>query len=148
MGLIIVESTVVAYAGRTLREWRPGHLHRLMDVFIREHDELRAADGAVYSATALHAIAYARAAGAHIAVYTPQHESGVRRFFIYQGIPLVQEPWRRLVEHNPGAAYLTTIALKRSAPPDVHPRFTRLTQLGLMPLHIAEALDLLNIRRA
>jgi hypothetical protein len=67
---------------------------------------------------------------------------------MYQGIPLVQEPWRHLVERNPGAAYLTTIALKRSAPPGMHPRFTRLSQLGLMPLHIAEALDLLNIRRA
>lgn len=118
-----------------------------MDVLAREHDELLEADGAVYSATALHSLAYARAAGAQVAVYTPQHEGGARRFFMYQGIPLVQEPWKQLVERNPGAAYLTTIALKRSAPLDVHPRFTRLPQLGLMPLHVAEALDLLNIRR-
>jgi len=101
----------------------------------------------VYSATAVQALAYARAAGAHVAVYTPQHEAGARRFFMYQGIPLVQEPWSRFVERNPGAAYLTTAVLKRSAPRDVHPRFTRLAQLSLAPLHVAQALDLLNIRR-
>lgn len=148
LGLIVVESTVVAYAAQPrLAAWKRGQLHRMMDVLVREHDELREADGAVYSATALHALGCARAAGAPIAVYTPQHESGVRRFFMSQGIPLVQEPWRRLVERNPGAAYLTTIALRRSAPPDVHPRFKRLTQLGLTPLHVTHALDILNIRR-
>lgn len=148
MSLIIVESTVVAYAGRKrLADWKRGQLQRMAEVFVREHDELRETDGAVYSATAVQALAYARAAGAHVAVYTPQHEAGARRFFMYQGIPLVQEPWSRFVERNPGAAYLTTAVLKRSAPRDVQPRFTRLPQLGLTPLHVAEALDLLNIRR-
>lgn len=148
MGLIIVESTVAAYAAQPrLAAWKRGQLHRLIEVIVREHDELTEADGAVYSATALHALAYARAAGAQVAVYTPQHEAGARRFFLYQGFPLAQEPWRQLVERNPGAAFLTTIALKRSAPLDVHPRFTRLTQLGLTPMHVAQALDLLNIRR-
>ncbi|EXJ50542.1 hypothetical protein [Microbacterium sp. MRS-1] len=150
MGLIIVESTVVAYAAQPrLAAWKRGQLQRLMEVIVREHDELLEADGAVYSATALHALTYARAAGAQVAVYTPQHEAGARRFFMYQGIPLVQETWTHLVERNPGAAYLTTVLLKRSAPLDVHPRFspTRLTHLGLTPLHVAQALDLLNIRR-
>ncbi|KQM36829.1 hypothetical protein [Microbacterium sp. Leaf203] len=148
MGLIIVESTVIAYAAQPrLAGWKRGQLQRLAEVIVREHDGLLEADGAVYSATALQALAYARAAGAHVAVYTPQHEAGARRFFMYQGIPLVQEPWKRFVERNSGAAYLTTIALKRSTSPDVHPRFTRLTQLGLTRLHVAEALDLLNIRR-
>jgi len=48
VSLIIVESTVVAYAGRKrLADWKRGQLQRMAEVFVREHDELRETDGAV-----------------------------------------------------------------------------------------------------
>jgi hypothetical protein len=146
-GLIVIESTVVAFAGRRLRDYRPGHLARFADVLIRDGDELLESDEVVYSATALRALHLARARGARLAVYTPQHEGPARRFFMYQGVPLVQESWASLVERNPGAAYLTTVHSKRRSPADIQPRFISMLQLSLTPVRVAEALDLLNIRR-
>lgn len=148
MGLIVVESTLVAYAARKrLADWKQGHLHRMMDVLAAEKNDLLEADGAVCATQALIALGYATREGARIVIYTPQREVEARRFFLYRGYPLTQEPWKAFVEKNPGAAYLTTSVLKRTAPTDVQPRFVRVPQLGLTPQHAAEALELLNTGR-
>lgn len=143
MTALIIESSLLGLAARSLGEWKRGPLLRLAEA--QMHSDLRSEGAAIYGHSAVKALSVLRIQGHAPVIFGPLSERGVLDLLDGWGFTVYEATGPALLNRTPRAItnpWLATVATRGRLPHALRSQVVTAAQLGLTPAHTDRALRL------